>query len=165
MENLLISNFEAVPSPCDFDEDEDTHSPNYFTQNRERTSPIDSMYGDETSSVVSSPATTITSCDLSSTSTCKKSANRKRTGKTSGAEKKEGQSGNPTTLRRRRLAANARERRRMNSLNVAFDALRQACHPVQGAAACEDRKLSKFETLQMAQAYIATLADMLNDPR
>lgn len=59
-------------------------------------------------------------------------------------------------LRRRRLAANARERRRMNSLNDAFDRLRDVV-PSLG----NDRKLSKFETLQMAQTYIAALHELL----
>lgn len=62
----------------------------------------------------------------------------------------------PNILKRRRLAANARERRRMNGLNDAFDKLREVV-PNLGA----DHKLSKFETLQMAQTYIATLADIL----
>ncbi|XP_046392149.1 protein atonal-like [Ischnura elegans] len=60
-------------------------------------------------------------------------------------------------VRKRRLAANARERRRMNSLNDAFDRLRDVV-PSLG----NDRKLSKFETLQMAQTYIAALHELLN---
>ncbi|XP_049771472.1 component of gems protein 1-like [Schistocerca cancellata] len=59
-------------------------------------------------------------------------------------------------MRKRRLAANARERRRMNSLNDAFDRLRDVV-PSLG----NDRKLSKFETLQMAQTYIAALYELL----
>lgn len=59
-------------------------------------------------------------------------------------------------IRKRRLAANARERRRMNSLNDAFDRLRDVV-PSLG----NDRKLSKFETLQMAQTYIAALYELL----
>ncbi|XP_046742473.1 uncharacterized protein LOC124409101 [Diprion similis] len=62
----------------------------------------------------------------------------------------------PNVLKRRRLAANARERRRMNGLNDAFDKLREVV-PSLGA----DHKLSKFETLQMAQTYIAALCDLL----
>nr|XP_011303566.1 PREDICTED: neurogenic differentiation factor 1-like [Fopius arisanus] len=62
----------------------------------------------------------------------------------------------PGVLKRRRLAANARERRRMNGLNDAFDKLREVV-PSLGA----DHKLSKFETLQMAQTYIAALCDLL----
>ncbi|XP_058446166.1 transcription factor atoh8-like [Malaya genurostris] len=62
----------------------------------------------------------------------------------------------PTVLRKRRLAANARERKRMNSLNVAFDRLREIV-PTLGP----DQKLSKFETLQMAQTYINALSDLL----
>ncbi|XP_036336991.1 basic helix-loop-helix transcription factor amos-like [Rhagoletis pomonella] len=58
--------------------------------------------------------------------------------------------------RKRRLAANARERRRMNSLNDAFDKLRDVV-PSLG----NDRRLSKYETLQMAQAYIGDLVKLL----
>ncbi|KAK3925345.1 Protein atonal [Frankliniella fusca] len=63
--------------------------------------------------------------------------------------------------RRRRLAANARERRRMLNLNTAFDRLRMHLPghlPGLGA----DRQLSKYETLQMAQTYISALVDLLD---
>ncbi|XP_061612925.1 transcription factor Atoh7 [Phyllopteryx taeniolatus] len=60
--------------------------------------------------------------------------------------------------RRRRLAANARERRRMLGLNVAFDRLRSVIPQLES-----DKKLSKSETLQMAQIYIATLSELLRD--
>ncbi|TRY81631.1 hypothetical protein DNTS_034004 [Danionella cerebrum] len=60
--------------------------------------------------------------------------------------------------RRRRLAANARERRRMLGLNVAFDRLRSVIPNVES-----DRKLSKSETLQMAQIYILTLSELLEE--
>jgi len=62
----------------------------------------------------------------------------------------------PAVARKRRLAANARERRRMNGLNTAFDRLRGVI-PSLGA----EHRLSKFETLQMAQTYIAALCDLL----
>uniref|UniRef100_A0A1A9X4X7 BHLH domain-containing protein n=1 Tax=Glossina brevipalpis TaxID=37001 RepID=A0A1A9X4X7_9MUSC len=62
----------------------------------------------------------------------------------------------PSLLKRRRQAANARERKRMNGLNEAFDRLRQVV-PTPAL----DQKLSKFETLQMAQTYIMALDDML----
>ena len=58
----------------------------------------------------------------------------------------------------RRLAANARERRRMNDLNVAFDRLRDVI-PSIGV----DKQLSKYETLQMAQSYISALLELLNN--
>ncbi|KAL6263921.1 hypothetical protein P5V15_004002 [Pogonomyrmex californicus] len=63
---------------------------------------------------------------------------------------------NSTIVRKRRLAANARERRRMQNLNKAFDRLR-AYLPSLG----NDRQLSKYETLQMAQSYITALYDLL----
>lgn len=63
----------------------------------------------------------------------------------------------PVILRKRRLAANARERRRMQNLNQAFDRLRTFL-PQLG----QDRQLSKYETLQMAQTYIMALYDLLD---
>lgn len=63
----------------------------------------------------------------------------------------------PNVMKRRRLAANARERRRMSGLNEAFDKLREVI-PSIGT----DHKLSKFETLQMAQTYISALCDLLD---
>lgn len=62
----------------------------------------------------------------------------------------------PTVMKKRRLAANARERRRMNGLNEAFDKLRDVVPPMG-----DEHKLSKFETLQMAQSYIRALCDLL----
>lgn len=62
-------------------------------------------------------------------------------------------------MRKRRLAANARERRRMQNLNQAFDRLRTYL-PQLG----QDRQLSKYETLQMAQTYISALYDLLDQP-
>ncbi|KAH8401305.1 hypothetical protein KR009_004456 [Drosophila setifemur] len=64
----------------------------------------------------------------------------------------------PTVQKRRRQAANARERKRMNGLNEAFDRLREVV-----PAPSIDQKLSKFETLQMAQSYILALCDMLQN--
>lgn len=61
-------------------------------------------------------------------------------------------------LKKRRLAANARERRRMNGLNDAFDKLRDVVPAID-----EEHKLSKFETLQMALTYITALGDILED--
>lgn len=61
-------------------------------------------------------------------------------------------------VKKRRLAANARERRRMDGLNDAFDRLRDVV-PALG----NDIKLSKYETLQMAQSYIAALHELLDD--
>uniref|UniRef100_A0A182QS57 BHLH domain-containing protein n=1 Tax=Anopheles farauti TaxID=69004 RepID=A0A182QS57_9DIPT len=62
----------------------------------------------------------------------------------------------PQIKKKRRLAANARERKRMQNLNDAFDRLRQYL-PSLG----NDRQLSKHETLQMAQTYITALCDLL----
>ncbi|XP_038649396.1 protein atonal homolog 1-like [Scyliorhinus canicula] len=58
----------------------------------------------------------------------------------------------------RRLAANARERRRMHGLNHAFDELRSVI-----PAFDNEKKLSKYETLQMAQIYITELTELLQN--
>ncbi|TFK05723.1 bicaudal D-related protein 1 [Platysternon megacephalum] len=62
----------------------------------------------------------------------------------------------PWITRRRRLAANARERRRMLALNVAFDRLRSVIPALRN-----EKKLSKAETLQMAKIYISMLSELL----
>lgn len=64
----------------------------------------------------------------------------------------------PIVHKKRRLAANARERKRMHSLNIAFDRLREVVPSLGG-----DSKLSKYETLQMAQHYIMALTELLCD--
>ncbi|KAJ3588050.1 hypothetical protein NHX12_011644 [Muraenolepis orangiensis] len=56
----------------------------------------------------------------------------------------------------RRVAANARERRRMHGLNKAFDQLRSVIPSLEN-----DKKLSKYDTLQLAQIYITELSDLL----
>ncbi|TRY86514.1 hypothetical protein DNTS_010137 [Danionella cerebrum] len=61
--------------------------------------------------------------------------------------------------KQRRMAANARERRRMHGLNHAFDELRSVIPALDN-----DKKLSKYETLQMAQIYINALSDLLQGP-
>ncbi|XP_014262518.1 protein atonal-like [Cimex lectularius] len=71
-------------------------------------------------------------------------------------EEKKKKEVSPVVMKKRRLAANARERRRMQNLNKAFDRLRTVL-PSLG----NDRQLSKYETLQMAQTYINALYDLL----
>uniref|UniRef100_A0A914CN54 BHLH domain-containing protein n=1 Tax=Acrobeloides nanus TaxID=290746 RepID=A0A914CN54_9BILA len=63
----------------------------------------------------------------------------------------------PQILRLRRQAANARERKRMNSLNSAFEQLRTVLPAMDNG-----KRLSKYETLQMAQHYIDCLGDILS---
>ena len=60
---------------------------------------------------------------------------------------------------KRRRDANARERKRMNGLNEAFERLREH---VPGVTNQTNKKLSKMDTLQMANIYIRQLADLLN---
>ncbi|XP_042275698.1 protein atonal homolog 1b [Thunnus maccoyii] len=59
--------------------------------------------------------------------------------------------------RYRRVAANARERRRMHGLNKAFDELRSVIPSLEN-----EKKLSKYDTLQMAQIYITELSELLS---
>ncbi|XP_023689537.1 transcription factor atoh7 [Paramormyrops kingsleyae] len=74
------------------------------------------------------------------------------------SEPKGAQEGHSAT--RRRIAANARERKRMLGLNSAFEQLRGVV-PRWG----QDKKLSKYETLQMALSYILALSRILTEPR
>uniref|UniRef100_A0AAY5F4U6 BHLH domain-containing protein n=1 Tax=Electrophorus electricus TaxID=8005 RepID=A0AAY5F4U6_ELEEL len=62
----------------------------------------------------------------------------------------------PVSEVRQRNAANARERDRTNSVNVAFTALRTLI-PTEPV----DRKLSKIETLRLASSYISHLENVL----
>ena len=58
--------------------------------------------------------------------------------------------------KKRRVAANARERKRMDRINSGFVRLRQVLPgPRRG------RELSKMEALQVARSYILTLAEIL----
>ena len=59
-------------------------------------------------------------------------------------------------LRHRRDAANARERKRMNGLNDAFERLREVVPNLNS-----EQKMSKIETLLMAQTYIKALAKLI----
>ncbi|XP_015782125.1 basic helix-loop-helix transcription factor amos [Tetranychus urticae] len=102
---------------------------------------------DTTSSTLSTSTQFSSSTQLSTISTSSSSIK----GKTELSSKTHKSKQMPTvTMKKRRMAANARERKRMKSLNVAFDMLRSVVPDTQ-------RKLSKYETLQMAQKYIASL--------
>jgi transcription factor 1a len=57
---------------------------------------------------------------------------------------------------RQRSAANMRERKRMRTINDAFDGLR-----LRIPDAREDKKISKVDTLRMAISYINRLSDLL----
>ena len=59
---------------------------------------------------------------------------------------------------KRRQAANARERKRMTSLNQAFEKLREILPNHH-----RDRPLSKMEALQLAQNYIKELSATLEN--
>ncbi|CAF99137.1 unnamed protein product, partial [Tetraodon nigroviridis] len=76
--------------------------------------------------------------------------------KDSGKAAEEGKMSHFGPQRHRRVAANARERRRMHGLNKAFDELRSVIPSLEN-----ERKLSKYDTLQMAQIYITELSELL----
>lgn len=82
---------------------------------------------------------------------------KKRLSKKANKKQKSPNETSVVVIKRRRLAANERERRRMHSLNVAFDKLRSVVPSIGG-----DSKLSKYETLQMAQQYIIALNELLS---
>ena len=62
--------------------------------------------------------------------------------------------------KKRRLAANARERKRMTNLNNAFERLREIL-PTSGLGDQDSKPISKMEALQMAQSYIKELSNLL----
>ena len=75
---------------------------------------------------------------------------------------------------KRRQASNARERKRMTSLNEAFTRLRailprkqsncsSSQHVQSDESKTNEKELSKMEALQMAQAYITQLVDVLHN--
>ncbi|MCP9262025.1 Neurogenic differentiation factor [Dirofilaria immitis] len=68
----------------------------------------------------------------------------------------------PETIRRmkqiRRSKANARERRRMHNLNEALEKLRRTLPQLP-----DEPKLTKIETLRMANNYIYALTQILSD--
>lgn len=100
--------------------------------------------------IKATPSTSYTSCtsSTSSTATTKAAKKMKNINPTKVT---------PDVMKKRRLAANARERRRMNSLNDAYEKLRDVL-PKFGP----DKKFSKYETLQMAQTYMDQLKEILN---
>merc|ERR1712127_917564 len=78
----------------------------------------------------------------------------KRKGK--GGRKKNLHPPTPTIMKHRRGMANARERKRMNGLNDAFERLREVVPNVNS-----EQKLGKIETLLVAQTYIKGLGKLL----
>ena len=66
----------------------------------------------------------------------------------------------PQGVTKRRKAANQRERKRMNGLNDAFERLRDHV-PMLASSASGEKKLSKMDTLRMANIYIRHLAQLL----
>ena len=63
---------------------------------------------------------------------------------------------NPVKRVQQRTAANHRERKRMKTINEAFEGLRERIPLASG-----DRKLSKVDTLRLAIRYINQLSDMV----
>lgn len=61
--------------------------------------------------------------------------------------------------RRQRIAANMRERRRMTSMNGAFEALRETIPMLPF-----EKKLSRIQTLRLAMEYINFMTEILHGP-
>merc|ERR1719260_742364 len=74
-----------------------------------------------------------------------------------GGRKKNLHPPSPSILKHRRNMANARERKRMNGLNDAFERLREVVPNVN-----TEQKMSKIETLLVAQTYIKALAKLMD---
>ena len=64
----------------------------------------------------------------------------------------------PTQCKVKRIAANSRERKRMHTVNSAFDQLRELVPTYPS-----NRKLSKIDTLRLACTYIQDLVSLLNN--
>ncbi|KAJ6648683.1 Basic helix-loop-helix transcription factor amos [Pseudolycoriella hygida] len=145
-----------------------TSTPSFNSPYSQTTWPIQNSLIDSSSSIRFDHAVVDNSCDVqvahevaqrkSKFTPKTNTENQKSRGRRKGTSTKKPKSTSPNIaiLKKRRLAANARERRRMSGLNEAFDKLRDVV-PSLGA----DHKLSKFETLQMAQTYISALCDLL----
>ena len=111
-------------------------------------------------SPLSEPSTTSTNI-TSITSTTSSS----RTAKPLSAWKQKQLKLTPAGVKKRRRDANARERKRMNGLNDAFERLRAVVPGLKegggGGVGEDSKKLSKMETLQMANLYIQHLYGVL----
>lgn len=93
----------------------------------------------------------------SSSGDVKRNSKRSKGQRNSGPKIRKYKTPSVDVLVQRRKAANARERKRMNGLNEAFDHLRANLPNIKGGGT----KFSKYETLQMAQEYIRQLEDLL----
>lgn len=72
------------------------------------------------------------------------------------SENKQGRISSPLDARVRRLRANDRERRRIQSINGAMEALRRVIPDTQN-----NRKVTKLQLLKLAQNYIKYLSEVL----
>jgi len=78
----------------------------------------------------------------------------------SNSPQKKSSKNNPLEPRLRRIRANNRERRRIQAINDAMEALRKAIPSTNNK-----RKLTKLELLRLAQDYIRDLSEMLCSDR
>ena len=103
-----------------------------------------------------SPVTSLEQFNTTTTTTQPQQQQQQQQRKGRGGRKKNLHPPSPTILRHRRDAANARERKRMNGLNDAFERLREVVPNLNS-----EQKMSKIETLLMAQTYIKALAKLI----
>ena len=121
------------------------HSLNYESQQHQITN--DSYHSSQPSQTVPTPTPAPTQTQAGA---------KPRKGK--GGRKKNLYPPTATVMKHRRNMANARERRRMNGLNDAFERLREVVPNVNS-----EQKMSKIETLLVAQTYIKALAKLMAD--
>ncbi len=77
-----------------------------------------------------------------------------------GNESETGNFSSPVESKSKRLQANSRERKRMHTVNSAFDELRELVPTYPS-----NRKLSKIDTLRLACTYIQDLVSVLHQTR
>ena len=124
------------------------HSLNYESQQHQITN--DSYPSSQPSQTVPTPT------PVTPATTQTQAGAKPRKGK--GGRKKNLYPPTQSVMKHRRNMANARERRRMNGLNDAFERLREVVPNVNS-----EQKMSKIETLLVAQTYIKALAKLMAD--
>lgn len=151
---------EMIPSPGSIDQIKYSPVPDFYTSAYEL--PTQSIITKTPATLISvKPSTSTSSSSVASaTSMASTSTSAYTTVTAPKSGKKVKNSGTikvtPDIMKRRRLAANARERRRMNNLNDAYEKLRDVL-PDFGP----DKKFSKYETLNFAQQYMLALKQIL----
>lgn len=120
----------------------------------EITAPTQWFFHGSNSGRVPSEASTVSSMDPREMRSCKQEQFYQHT--ISNSHQKKPAKSNPLEPRLRRIRANNRERRRIQAINDAMEALRKAIPNTNNK-----RKLTKLELLRLAQEYIRDLSEIL----